>query len=355
MHSATPAATKGRQILVVAGPGRSGTSLFSGLVARLGMHMPQPEVVANKTNPRGFGEPRWAVDFHNELLKSIDVAVDDGRPEAWELSAKVTGRPRARERLRGWLEEQLDQSDRIVVKDPRLAWFLELYRVAAADLGADLRVATMLRDPAEVIKSREIAYGTRTGNTTRIAGWLNTMLAIESLTRDLPRATVRYTDLLDDWRAALTEADRSLGLGVVDGASPEQLADAGDLVDPSLRRSLVDWDELGLPARLTDLTRRAYDALQGLVGVPAGEQDGTREELDRLRAEYAEYYEESAEISRSRITAARADERRKMRRRRMQRAGKGRQQAEQPGARAPEPASGGLLRRLAGRLGDSRG
>ena len=66
--SRSAAAHGPRQILLVAGSGRSGTSLFTGLTGELGFHIPKPEVKANKSNPRGFGEPRWAVDFHNELL-----------------------------------------------------------------------------------------------------------------------------------------------------------------------------------------------------------------------------------------------------------------------------------------------
>ena len=33
------------------------------------------EVVADATNPKGFGEPRWLVDYHNELLSSVDVVI----------------------------------------------------------------------------------------------------------------------------------------------------------------------------------------------------------------------------------------------------------------------------------------
>ncbi len=80
-------------MLVVAGSGRSGTSLFTGLTGRLGVHIPKPEVSANRSNPRGFGEPRWLVDYHNELLSMVDVAIEDGRPEAWELTDKVAEQP----------------------------------------------------------------------------------------------------------------------------------------------------------------------------------------------------------------------------------------------------------------------
>ena len=301
----------GRQILAVAGSGRSGTSLFTGLTGRLGVHIPKPEVSANRSNPRGFGEPRWAVDFHNDLLASVDVTIEDGRPEAWELTGKVADRPKVARKLTRWLEEQLGENDRIVVKDPRLAWFFELYRISAAELGAELRVATMLRHPAEVMRSREIAYGTRTNNTTRTIGWLNMMLGIESRTRDLPRATVRYDDLLDDWRSAMTEADRSLGMQLFERATPEQLADADALVDPKLRRSLTTFDELGLPPRLLELTTRAYETYGDLVGKGPDEQAEPRAVLDELSAELVSYFDESFDVARTRTGATVRREKRK--------------------------------------------
>ena len=68
--SATPDAVQTRRkVVLVAGSGRSGTSLMAGILKHMGMHVPEPEVVADTTNPRGFGEPRWVVDFHETLLK----------------------------------------------------------------------------------------------------------------------------------------------------------------------------------------------------------------------------------------------------------------------------------------------
>ena len=42
---------------------------MSGTLQTLGIHVPQPEVKADDTNPKGFGEPQWVVDLHDELLK----------------------------------------------------------------------------------------------------------------------------------------------------------------------------------------------------------------------------------------------------------------------------------------------
>jgi hypothetical protein len=298
-----------RQILVVAGSGRSGTSLFTGLTGHLGLHIPKPEVRADQSNPRGFGEPRWAVDFHNELLSGIDVTVEDGRPEAWDLTDAVAERTQPLRRLTAWLEEQFDESPRIVVKDPRLAWFIELYRVAARGLDADLRVATMLRHPAEVLRSRELAYGTKSTNTTRAIGWVNMMLGIEAHTRDLPRATVRYDDLLSDWRPAMERADASLELDLL--ADPTAIDSAASLIDPALRRSVAEWSELDLPTTVLDLASRVFATYDELVGLPADEQQQLRATLDDLRAEFVAYYDECFDVSRSRTGANARRERRK--------------------------------------------
>jgi hypothetical protein len=331
-------------MLVVAGSGRSGTSLFTGLTGRLGVHIPKPEVSANRSNPRGFGEPRWLVDYHNELLSRVDVGVEDGRPEAWDLTDEVADDPKALAPVVDWLEQQFAENERIVVKDPRLAWFLQLHRAAAGKVGAEVHVATMLRHPAEVMRSREIAYGTRTANTTRIVGWLTMMLGTEIRTRDLPRATVRYDDLLADWRAAMTQADATIGMGLFERATAEQVADAADLVDPSLHRSTADWDELELPHRVLDLARRTYDAYGRLVGTGPDEQAGTRVSLDALRAELGAYYDECFDVARNRTGALVRREKRRAARR-------AREEMRQAAAAAsPAHRARELVRRTAGRL-----
>lgn len=300
-----------RRLLVVAGPGRSGTSLYTGLVARLGYHVPKPEVASNSSNPRGFSEPRWAVDFHNQLLDRARVHVDDGRPEAWDRTARIGAAERPRLRLRGWLEEQFAEHDHVVVKDPRLAWFLDLYRAVAADLGVEVSVATLIRHPTEVLRSREIAYGRKTPNSARAMAWINMMLGIESRTRDLPRAVVAYDDLLDGWREAIEVADRGLGLGLVSSATQAQLASAGTLVDPSLRRSSASWEELDLPPRIRDLLERVHTAYGTLVTGPVDEHPGCRDRLDELSSEFAQFYTESWQAVAHRVRARLAAERRR--------------------------------------------
>src|SRR3569623_3566132 len=110
MHDETSARPGRRQKLVDAGTGRSGTSLFTGLTGRLGVHIPKPEVSANRSNPRGFGEPRWLVDYHNDLLAQVDVVVEDGRPEARDLTHAHAADEEALGTLAKWYNLQLGTS-----------------------------------------------------------------------------------------------------------------------------------------------------------------------------------------------------------------------------------------------------
>ena len=308
MTAASPSSS-GRRLVVVAGSGRSGTSLFTGLAGRLGLYIPKPEVAANKSNPRGFSEPRWAVDFNEALLKKTSVNIDDGRPEAWDITGALAEDDAVRGELAAWLKEQFAESDRIIVKDPRLAWFLALYRAASAELGAEVNVVSMVRHPAEVLKSREIAYGKGLTATARAAGWLNVMLTIEKLTRDDRRAIVRYDELLADWRPTMERADAAMDLQLFARATSEEIAGAGDLVDSSLRRSLSSLDELGLPPRLADLATRAHDTLADLAGEAGAETEATRKRLDDLHEEYDAYFDECVTVAQSAIGAARREAR----------------------------------------------
>src|SRR6187551_1817386 len=147
-----PAARKAeRSLVLVAGSGRSGTSLFSGILQRLGYHVPQPEVPADSTNPRGFAESQWVVDFHTRLLMKAGVQVSDARPAAWGATADVALDEAVHGELARWLGKQFRSSDHVLVKDPRLCWFLPLWKRCAEEAGASPRFATLLRHPAAVI------------------------------------------------------------------------------------------------------------------------------------------------------------------------------------------------------------
>lgn len=288
-----------RRLLLVVGPGRSGTSTLTGVLRRVGVSVPRPEVPADESNPRGFGEPRWVVALHDELLGRAGVLVADARPDAWTRARSVASDPEVRSRLRAWLSAQLDRHERVVVKDPRLAWLLPLWSGAAADLGVEPAHLTVLRPPAEVVGSRRTRYNHALEDAHGLAGWLNLVLGAEAATRETPRVLVGYHDLLDDWRGELARIDAALGPGLL--ADRRAAADIDGFIDPSLRRERASG--LSAPPRLLGLAASAWSALGALTG-RGSDAAAAQASLDAIRAEYDAYYDECASVARSSVLAA---------------------------------------------------
>jgi len=309
--SLTDPTTYPRKVLFVAGAGRSGTSTMAGLMRIMGLHVPQPEVAADETNPKGFGEPRWVVDHHDRLLKEALVQVSDSRPEAWFETGRVSTREPERIATADWLESHFQVSPELVVKDPRLGWFIGLWRVAAVRTGATPVFATMLRPPSEVVGSKQTYYANRLGSAHLAASWLNMMLHTERGTRVGAgegaaaggRVFVRYADLLDDWVKTSMHVAETLQLQHVLHADSEQIRDGHRFVDPGLRRMSQTLEDLNLPPRLHELTGATWEELNKLAD-PGGDTPAVHEALDQLREAYVDLYEESAAISRSSVVAA---------------------------------------------------
>ena len=308
--SAVDPADYPRKVLFVAGAGRSGTSTLAGLMQILGLHVPKPEVVADQTNPKGFGEPQWVVDHHDRLLKEAVVQVSDSRPEAWFETGRICAREPERIKTAEWLEGHFAQNPELVVKDPRLSWFLSLWRVAAIRTGATPVFATMLRPPAEVVGSKQTYYANRLGAAHLAASWLNMLLHTERGTRESvggadggARAFVRYSDLLDDWTKTVMRLGEQLQLQHVLHANSEAIRDGHRFVDPSLRRMTQSLEDLNLPPKLHELTAETWTELNKLAE-PGGDTPDVHAALDQLREAYVDLYAEAEAISRSSVVAA---------------------------------------------------
>jgi len=297
------AGASSRSIVLVAGSGRSGTSVMSGVLSRLGYVVPKPEVQPDQSNPKGFAESRWVVDFHTRLLDAAGVETADARPTAWAETAAV-GDDAVRTELRGFLGKQFAQHDHLVIKDPRLIWFLPLWREVAADLAADARFLTMLRHPADVVASKSRYYGAWRGDVSRTAGWVNTMLYTERATRDGARAFVRFEDLVGDWPRVVDELARALELGPVANATAAQMRTADAFIDPTLLRSSASWDDLEIPTALRDQAEHVWTLLCRLADKGRSDDGDTSVEIDRVRESYVALYEDAEAVARSSITAA---------------------------------------------------
>ena len=296
-----------RRVVFVVGSGRSGTSTMSGALQTLGMHVPQPEVQADETNPKGFGEPQWVVDFHDELLKRCNVQVSDARPSAWFDAGKLSTFDPLRGRLHEWLESQFAEGGpELVVKDPRLAWFLGLWRSAALRCDATPAYVTMLRPVTEVVGSKQKYYASKTGEVQRTAAWVNMMLHTERSTRGSARRFVRYQDMLQDWTIPVFGVGQAFDIDAVKSATANDIRRVHQFIDPTLRRVSLTWDDIEVPARLREIAEESWQNLDRLADED-GDTPVVHERLDELRAAYAEMYDEAEALASSTALAARRE------------------------------------------------
>jgi hypothetical protein len=300
-----------REVLFVAGSGRSGTSTLTGLLQRLGSHVPEPQVPPDETNPRGFSESQWVVDLHDSLLRRAVVRVNDARPQAWAACEAVAASRGVTSIIQHWLDDQLVSHPRLVVKDPRLSWFLPAWARAAEAEGAHVHHAMSLRHPAEVVASKQLYYQGRFGEIHAVAAWLNMVLGTEHQTRGHSRVLVRYDHLLADPVATLVAVGRHWG-GTTWADDMDRLRNAAAFVDSSLHRLRRSWADVDVPEPLRDLAESTWSLVSGLcVGSEGTADDEPKiaEQLDEVRARFARMYAESEALTRSTASAVRLDER----------------------------------------------
>ncbi|CAA9393679.1 MAG: hypothetical protein AVDCRST_MAG06-1758 [uncultured Nocardioides sp.] len=307
------------KLVLVTGSGRSGTSSVAGTLKRLGLHIPQPEVEADEANPRGYYEPLWVTEFHKDVLNPVPVRTIDTRPDAGAIAAEAGSAPEVEARLREWLAGQLD-APQVLVKDPRAFWILPVWNRVAGGLGADVVTLTMLRHPTEVVRSRDTAYLTeqdpafrRQRETANVAAWVNAAFQTELATRGRPRAFVRYSELVEDWRTAMLRAGEQLGIAYDADLASGEPHPVDDFIDVSLNRSRITWDDLAVPPVLRDLADRTWAAVNTLVEEP--HDPGAVAALEQLQREYVELFDWSAAIAMDATTARVAEGKREVRRR----------------------------------------
>jgi hypothetical protein len=283
----------------VTGAGRSGTSTAAGTLSLLGVNIPGPFLEANESNPKGFYESRWSVKFHNRLLKRAFVTLADSRPDALD-EVKAVMRPRDRARIATWLRDRTDGHDLSALKDPRTTWTLDLWSEVGDEVGVSTRFLTMLRHPAEVVGSRATHYkkgldalGERGFAVKNLAGWINAMLLTELQSRGRPRALVRYDDLLVDWRTAIANAARAMGVDLDLGPAEDNPVDA--FIDPALRRHDITWDDVDVPESLQEVAEEVWQACDRIAESGGGPE--AEAAIDAARQRYARLYRDALDLT----------------------------------------------------------
>ncbi len=198
-----------RNVILVLGMHRSGTSALARMLNLLGCDLPQTLMPAAPANPSGHWESSAIMALNDDILHSAGSSWDD-----WlEVNPQWYNSPVAASFLdRGVavLNAEYGASPLFVLKDPRNCrltrfWFDVLAREAIEPL-----VVLPLRNPLEVMASLEARDGMH--RDIGMLLWLRHVLDAEQGSRGRRRLCLTYVGLLNNWAGVADRMQGALGL-----------------------------------------------------------------------------------------------------------------------------------------------
>jgi hypothetical protein len=260
-------------ILFVLGMGRSGTSALTRVLSLCGATLPVGMLGADKGNPRGYWEPRAALQLNERFLyRHGSTFFDPTMRVQDEDGVRDDERAEFVMRIERYLRT-LPKAPVVLIKDLHVSVLSGMWFEAARRAGFDVATVIALRHPREVSGSLAKLIGASPELSAAL--WLKYNLLAELGTRDVPRVYVEYGRFLQDWRREIRRVSALLPLEL----------DAADGVDeflePDLRREPVG-DGLREPFG-TDWISVTYEALEAA----ARDEHWDSSELDRVYKEFS--------------------------------------------------------------------
>lgn len=235
LHAGSPEG-KSRDLVLVLGMHRSGTSALTGLLGKLGVELGEALLPANSDNPKGYFENEEVVATHEALFRQLGREWHDPRalPANWLESA-------AGEQARGELArvvfELLSRNGTVSIKDPRSCRVVDLWIGVARQVQARPSAILMVRHPQEVAASLARRDGLSSARAHLL--WIRYLLDAEHATRGIARAFVSYDALLGDWQAQTRWLDEQLDLALAARISSKVKSEVDGFLDASLRNNVA--------------------------------------------------------------------------------------------------------------------
>jgi hypothetical protein len=270
-------ALKMRNVILVLGMHRGGTSASAGFLVKLGGAQPKTLMSADDGNERGYFESQALMTFHDDLLASAGSSWTDWRQfnPAWYQSPAS---PAFQDRAKQLFEDEFGGEPLAVLKDPRVCRFAPFWLEVLAGIEARARVVIPVRAPLEVAFSmrKQHGFSLATGGLL----WLRHVIDAEIASRALPRCIFTWDQLLRDWRGVAEKASTELGL------TWPRLSDATaheieDFIGYDLAHHSVSAPECAAHPDIHEWTMSAYDAMLVLAREP--QSSSALKTLDEIR------------------------------------------------------------------------
>jgi len=201
--------TLNNRAILVLGMHRSGTSVFTGVLHRLGIYLSPHMMAAHADNPSGYWEHEEIVEVHDDLLQAFGFHWSEvcPLPENWWLDERTA---RFREKLRAILLRDFSGKSLWGLKDPRLCRLLPLWLPLLQELRCEPLFVLLGRNPDGIARSLRKRNDFSESKSTLL--WLESMIDAERDTRGMTRALATYESLLADWRITIAAVKHALGI-----------------------------------------------------------------------------------------------------------------------------------------------
>lgn len=202
---------KEAKAICVLGMHRSGTSTVTRGLNLLGAYLgeendlmkPLPE------NPEGFWERYDIYYLQNRILATMkrDWDATAPLPEGWHRSAEISP---LKEELVALVKEKFCGKQLWAWKDPRTCLLLPLWKDVLAELGIELKILFVVRNPIDVARSLEKRNGFTLAKGLGI--WFNHTITALKEAEGLDTVFLSYDSFLDSWETDLKRCAAGLAL-----------------------------------------------------------------------------------------------------------------------------------------------
>ena len=188
--------------LFIVGMHRSGTSALSGGLQFLGFEHGERRMAPQPDNPKGFWEPRLIARLNEDLLLRAGGSWCD-IPDTVLFSDHLISKESKSKARAVWAETFGATAGPVVCKEPRLAFFVDLWRAVAEAAGRTPKFLFAVRDVRHVARSLNHRNGIPIERGAAL--WAEYNFAIlRSLPAEVP--IIAFDRLLSDPARALSDA-----------------------------------------------------------------------------------------------------------------------------------------------------
>jgi glycosyltransferase involved in cell wall biosynthesis len=251
---------KEREIIVVLGMHRSGTSAITRSLDLLGVELGDSLHPASADNPKGFWEDNECLQINEELLALLNSSYDR-LAFTWNSFKDLPQIKLLRLKAAQLIESRLMTTPGIWgFKDPRTCRLLSFWQEVFRTTNCKASYIIALRNPASIADSLESRNAIPAEKSYLL--WLQHILPATLQTKGENRVIVDFDEFLDSPYKQLCRIATSIGLKLPSQDDPKVLELISDFLDRELRHSRYTHETLSIDARANKLVIETHRLLE---------------------------------------------------------------------------------------------